>query len=125
MIRSVSFALSIALLVIPCRPTSGIILSHRVGVPSHARSGPVEPGDHLRIAIFELVTPGLTWSEVRGVAKDGTIELPSIGKIKVAGLTPKGIEAAIDQTMLDLFSRGSWRLPKGSSLPAVSVKLVP
>lgn len=92
---------------------------------TQAASDTIRAGDRLRVSVFELVTPGLTWSDERVVADDGTIDLPNLGKIKVAGLTAAQVETKIRTICTDMASRIIGPGPSSDPGPAITVKRVP
>jgi len=60
---------------------------------------PIDRGDVLDISIFELIIPGQPSDLRRVVNEVGYITLPTIGSIKVAGLTPRQLELQIVDTL--------------------------
>jgi len=58
-------------------------------------AGRIAAGDRVEVRIMDLVGPGLESVERRRVAEDGTVELPHVGKVKVAGEDVAGAERAI------------------------------
>lgn len=81
----------------------------------------VGQGDYLDITVFELVTPGLPYQDVRKVDELGNIRLQNVGQVKVEGLSPSQIEDKIGQIAVEkgfLLAKGN-----GSPGPQVSVQL--
>ncbi len=55
----------------------------------------VGPGDVLEISVFALESPQETSRLLRAVADDGSVSLPWVGSVKVAGWTPREVEKEI------------------------------
>lgn len=55
----------------------------------------IGPGDVLDVSVFELVAPGQPANLRRTVNEVGCITLPTLGEMKVAGLTPRQLELQI------------------------------
>jgi protein involved in polysaccharide export with SLBB domain len=61
----------------------------------------VHPGDVLQISLSDLVGPGVETQKTVRVSVDGTISLPLIGKVHVAGLTEAELGRAVNQAFRD------------------------
>jgi polysaccharide biosynthesis/export protein len=81
----------------------------------------VGEGDVVNISVYELVTPGMPYTDQKQVNELGMITLTNLGQVKVAGLTPTQIE----QKLADLAVEKHFLLPKGptSQGPQVSAQL--
>lgn len=62
----------------------------------------VEPGDIIRVEIYELVAAGQTSVNVRRVEQDGTIRLPTLLDVPVGGLTIQQIQEEIESRLSGL-----------------------
>ncbi len=72
--------------------------------PPEASPWPLGPGDHLRVVIFEQNQLGGEFA----VGDDGTISLPLVGRLQVAGSTP----AATEKLIADRFNHGILKEPQ-------------
>lgn len=82
----------------------------------------VGEGDIARVSVFELVTPGMEYQKEVQINEVGEINLYSIGRVLVAGLTPTQIEEKIGQIAVEkglLRARGD-----GNPGPQVSFTLL-
>jgi polysaccharide export outer membrane protein len=81
----------------------------------------VGEGDVINISVFELVTPGLPYTDQKQVNELGNITLQNLGQVHVAGLAPSQIEKLIG----DLAVEKGFLLGKGNGAPGpqVSVQL--
>lgn len=61
----------------------------------------ISPGDSMLITVWNLPTEGRSQEYERLVDSRGTIQLPQLGEIAVAGLTVDGAKEVIAQTMRD------------------------
>lgn len=59
----------------------------------------VQPGDTLRVSIFELYAPGVNTVEVRRVNQLGKIRLPVVGELRVVGIAPSGLENIVSNIL--------------------------
>jgi polysaccharide export outer membrane protein len=59
----------------------------------------VEPGDIIRVEIYELVAAGQTSVNVRRVEQNGTIRLPTLLDVPVGGLTIQEIQEEIEKRL--------------------------
>lgn len=59
----------------------------------------LEPGDIVRVEIYELVTAGQTSVNVRKVEQDGTIRLPTLYDIRAGGLTIQELQTEIEKKL--------------------------
>jgi protein involved in polysaccharide export with SLBB domain len=59
----------------------------------------VMPGDVLEISVSDLVAPGVDTKKVVRVKESGTISLPLIGPIPVAGLTEEELNEAVREAL--------------------------
>lgn len=64
-------------------PVTVAIIATAAQMP--VKPGPLAAGDTVRITVFELTGPGRRTSMDCCVAADGTITLPHVGQVKVAG----------------------------------------
>lgn len=55
----------------------------------------IQPGDTIRVSIFELYAPGVTTTELRRVNNVGKTRLPVIGELRIVGVTPSGLEKIV------------------------------
>ena len=55
-------------------------------------AGPLKPGDTVRVRVFELQQPGVDWSQSLAVSEEGTLNVPSLGAVKVEGLDVHEVE---------------------------------
>ncbi|HPF40600.1 MAG TPA: polysaccharide biosynthesis/export family protein [Phycisphaerae bacterium] len=53
------------------------------------------PGDILRVSIYELIAPGLASEQQIQVRPSGYETMPSLGPVRIAGLTPRELELQI------------------------------
>ena len=79
-------------------------------------------GDVINVSVFELVTPGLPYTDQKVVNELGKVTLQNLGQVQVSGLTPTQLEERIAQLSVDK----GFLLPKGNGSPGpqVSVQLV-
>ncbi len=82
----------------------------------------VGEGDYIAISVFELVTPGVPFSDQRQINEVGNVTIQNLGQVHVAGLTPTQIEEKIGQLAVEK----GFLLPKGNGAPGpqVSVQLI-
>jgi len=59
----------------------------------------VEPGDIIRVEIYELVAAGQTSVNIRRVEQDGSIRLPTLFDVPVGGLTIPEIQEEIEKRL--------------------------
>jgi len=81
----------------------------------------VGEGDIINVSVYELVTPGLMYTDQKQVNEVGMITLTNLGQVKVSGLTPSEIEKKIGDIAVEkgfLLAKGN-----GSPGPQVSVQL--
>lgn len=55
----------------------------------------LNPGDTVRVSIFELYAPGVNTTEVRRINQVGKIRLPVVGELRVAGLSSTNLEKIV------------------------------
>src|SRR5438874_4707191 len=77
----------------------------------------VGEGDIVNISVYELVTPGLMYTDQKQVNELGMITLTNLGQIKVAGLTPSEAELKIGDVAVDK----GFLLRKGNGSPGPQV----
>ncbi|HET6251235.1 MAG TPA: polysaccharide biosynthesis/export family protein [Tepidisphaeraceae bacterium] len=70
-------------------------------LPPSDHAGKFAPGDLLDVRCMDLMAPGVETSTPSRVASDGTVSLPYVGKVKVAGLTHRQAEGAISKAYKD------------------------
>jgi protein involved in polysaccharide export with SLBB domain len=80
----------------------------QVTVVFSAADAPADPtlpklskGDTVDVEIFELVTPGVTWSEPITIDANGDMTVPHVGTLRAAGLTPEQLVAKISYLVVD------------------------
>lgn len=61
----------------------------------------IGPGDILRVTIYELQAPGVASEQQIQVRPSGYETLPTVGPVKIAGLTPRGLELEIKRKLHD------------------------
>ena len=59
----------------------------------------INPGDILRVSIFELQAPGISTEQQVQVRASGYETFPTIGPIRVAGLTPRELELELKRVL--------------------------
>ncbi len=64
----------------------------------------LEPGDIVRVEIYELVAAGETSVNVRRVEQNGTIRLPTLYDVRAGGLTVQGLQEEIERRLEGLIS---------------------
>jgi RNA polymerase sigma factor (sigma-70 family) len=64
-------------------------------------SGPLQPADHVRISIGDLIGRGMLDVFNYDVAQDGSVMLPMVGKTNLAGMTESEAEQAINRLYRD------------------------
>ena len=57
------------------------------------------PGDIVTVTVYELLQPGMEYSQTRRISEVGYVTLPEIGKIKAEGLTPSEFEDKIAEIL--------------------------
>lgn len=61
----------------------------------------INPGDILRVSIFELQAPGIATEQQVQVRPSGYETFPTVGPIRIAGLTPRELELEIKRQLRD------------------------
>ena len=61
----------------------------------------LEPGDIVRIEIYELVAAGQTSVNVRRVEQNGTVRLPTLYDVRAGGLTIQELQEEIEERLRD------------------------
>lgn len=59
----------------------------------------LNPGDILRVSIFELQAPGVASEQQIQVRPSGEETFPSLGPVHIAGLTPRGLELELKRLL--------------------------
>jgi protein involved in polysaccharide export with SLBB domain len=120
-IRRLLSAVVLALICFGCSHTNSPIV-----VTSGARAG-TEPltklsvGDTVHVEIFELITPGLNWSESMIIDANGNIAIRNLGAIHAAGLTTEQLAAKIEFILAE---KGSFGAPPPTPPIKVTRQLV-
>jgi hypothetical protein len=57
--------------------------------------------DVIKITLGDFRGPGEPWEERFRIDSDGTVPIPYVGKVKLAGMTPDGARGAILQCLRD------------------------
>lgn len=62
----------------------------------------IQPGDVLNISVFELLVPGQATSQQVLVSSSGYESLPTVGRVKLTGLTISGLEMSLKEQLREL-----------------------
>jgi protein involved in polysaccharide export with SLBB domain len=87
-----------------------------------SREIPIGPGDVVRISIYDLRAAGEEWARELAVSENGTVEIPYLGSVRIAGISPAQANEKIGQVAVErgvILPRGN-----GSPGPQVSVNLI-
>lgn len=59
----------------------------------------LQPGDTIRVSIFELYAPGVTTTEIRRISRVGQIRLPVVGELTVIGMSAPALEKIVSDIL--------------------------
>jgi polysaccharide export outer membrane protein len=107
--------LSICFLLIVIRADPGCMAQSSQSEPT-AQGVPLSPGDSIRVTIFDI--PELSLDRVQ-IGGDGTVKLPLIGNVHVAGMSDSDAAHAIDQA----YKQGKYVLHPQSSVVLLNFAL--
>ena len=59
------------------------------------------PGDCIAINVYDLLAPNTDFADVQQIRAEGTVRIPLVGPVKVAGLTTRQARDLVEQTLVD------------------------